>query len=107
MADVEWNDHELHELLLSEHGPVGRDLIRRAIRVHRHAVMLCPVDTGHLRSSLTWELGEIGSGGGEGVWGEGLYVDVGTNVEYAPYVEEGTRYMTARPFLRPSLHFAA
>ena len=28
---------------------------------------------------------------------------VGTNVEYAPYVEQGTSKMAAQPFLRPAL----
>ena len=31
---------------------------------------------------------------------EGVYI--GTNVEYAPYVEMGTSRMAARPFLRPA-----
>ena len=29
-------------------------------------------------------------------------VYIGTNVEYAPYVELGTRHSTAKPFLRPA-----
>ena len=28
---------------------------------------------------------------------------VGTNVEYAPYVEFGTRHMSAQPYLRPAV----
>ena len=28
---------------------------------------------------------------------------IGTNVEYAPYVEYGTRKMSPRPYLRPAL----
>jgi hypothetical protein len=100
MADIQWNDRELFELLASEHGAVGRDLTRRAIRVHSHAVSICPVDTGNLRSSITWQL----EGGGIE---EGISAIVGTNVEYAGYVEEGTRYMAARPYLKPSLRYAA
>jgi len=104
MADFVWNDAELYRLLSSPQGPVARDLIRRAIRVHSHAVSLCPVDTGNLRSSITWEIEhDEEEGGPEG----GVSAIVGTNVEYAPYVEYGTRYMTARPYLRPSLRFAA
>lgn len=47
----------------------------------------CPVDTGRLQGSITYEVN-----GTEGA--------VGTNVEYAPYVHDGTSKMSARPFLR-------
>ncbi len=49
------------------------------------------VDTGRLRGSISH------STDGE----EKAYV--GTNVEYAPYVEYGTIHMAARPFLRNSI----
>lgn len=60
----------------------------------------CPVGTpestgipgyqgGTLRDSITHE-----------VSGDSVYI--GTNVEYAPYVELGTRYMDPRPYLRPA-----
>ena len=47
----------------------------------------CPVDTGRLQGSIQHEVK-----GKEGI--------VGTNVEYAPYVHEGTSRMPGRPFLR-------
>lgn len=49
------------------------------------------VRTGNLRNSITYAF-EIG--------GKGKTVIVGTPVEYAPYVEYGTRKMVARPFLK-------
>lgn len=49
----------------------------------------CPVDTGRLQNSITHEV-------------EGDAVFIGTNVEYAPYVELGTSRMAARPFLAPA-----
>lgn len=52
------------------------------------------VDTGRLRSSYTWRTGEDF---------RGVYVEVGTNVVYAPWLEFGTRYMQARPHLRPAI----
>lgn len=65
-----------------------------ALKVVNMAKVLCPVDTGRLRDSITWELGLT----------MGLpTARVGTNVEYAPFVELGTRYMAAQPFLRPAL----
>lgn len=55
-----------------------------------YAKAACPVDTGRLRNSITHE----------------QYSDdtevIGTNVEYAPYVELGTSKMGAKPFLRPA-----
>jgi HK97 gp10 family phage protein len=51
----------------------------------------CPVDTGRLRDSLEHEV-------------DGDTLRVGTNVEYAAYVEEGTRHMAAEPYLRPALY---
>lgn len=45
------------------------------------------VDTGRLRGSISHAIDD-----------EAAYI--GTNVEYAPYVELGTYKMAARPFLR-------
>lgn len=99
-----WDEAGLYALLESPSGGVARDLMRRAIRVHRRAVTLCPVGTpestgipgyvgGTLRSSLTWQMDT----------GGGLSARVGTNVYYGPFVELGTRYMRAQPYLRPAL----
>lgn len=49
------------------------------------------VDTGRLRNSITYA-----------VKADEKAVYIGTNVEYAPYVELGTRKMRARPFLKPA-----
>ena len=56
-----------------------------------YAKRLCPVDTGRLRNSITHAL----DSGGRAVY-------VGTNVEYAPYVELGTARQKAQPYLRPA-----
>lgn len=54
------------------------------------ATLLSPVDTGNLRQSLTYKvmLNEV---------------QIGTNVEYAPYIELGTVKMNAQPFLEPAV----
>lgn len=52
------------------------------------AKRICPVDTGRLRNSITHAL-----------MGEDS-VAIGTNVEYAPYVHEGTSRRKGVPFLR-------
>ena len=56
-----------------------------------YAVDECPVGTGNLQNSITHEPEN-----------ERTMV-VGTNVEYAPFVELGTRKMRAQPYLRPAL----
>lgn len=87
----------LTRLLESEPGPVGKELTRRTIKVDRSAKDRCPVDTGRLRSSITWRLGRDS---------QGLLGIVGTNVEYAMYQEFGTVRTPAQPFLRPALQAA-
>ncbi len=59
-----------------------------------YAKGLCPVDTGRLRNSITHD---CDSHSGQNT------VSVGTNVEYAVYVEMGTRRMVARPYIQPSI----
>lgn len=53
------------------------------------------VDTGRLRASYTWRTG---------VDARGAFVEIGTNVLYAPFLEFGTRRMAARPHLRPAVN---
>lgn len=96
MGYVEVDQAALAELFSSPSGEIAKDLQRRALQVDRAAKRLCPVDTGRLRSSITNELGNDG----------GLVAVIGTNVEYAPYVELGTRSAPAQPFLLPALEAA-
>jgi len=91
---VEINGDALRELFESPSGEVAKDLQRRALQVDRAAKRNCPVDTGRLRSSITNEMGTDA---------QGLVATIGTNVEYAPYVELGTSKMAAQPFLLPAL----
>lgn len=83
-----WNDSQLHELLASEHGAVARDLLRRALNVETQAKLNATgqnggprVQTGRLRASIHSQLGQDS---------QGLVARIGSNVEYARYVEEGT-----------------
>ncbi len=55
-----------------------------------YAKKRCPVDTGNLRNSITHQQRDKGT------------EVIGSNVEYAPYVELGTRKMRPRAFLRPA-----
>lgn len=56
-----------------------------------YAAHLCPVDTGNLRASITHEVDATEK-----------VAYIGTNVEYAPYVELGTSRQKAQPYLRPA-----
>jgi HK97 gp10 family phage protein len=62
------------------------------------ARLYAPVDTGRLRSSIQVTRGRDATG---------PFLDIGTNVSYAAFVEFGTRYMAAQPYLRPALAVAA
>ena len=59
--------------------------------IERDAKKKCPVDTGRLRGSVTTNIISTYSG------------EVGTNVEYAEYVEYGTRYQSAQPYFEPAV----
>lgn len=56
-----------------------------------YAKKKCPVDTGRLRNSITHTVDSTA-----------LEAFIGSNVEYAPHVELGTRHQDAQPFLRPA-----
>ena len=58
-----------------------------------YAKRLCPVDTGRLRNSITHTTRSE----------PGPVAYVGTNVEYAPYVELGTKRTKAQPYLKPAI----
>lgn len=79
------------ELVLSEKDEaVIRALTTIGMLAEGYAKKACPVDTGRLRNSISWA-----------VLDDSVYI--GTNVEYAPYVELGTSRMEARPYLRPAV----
>ncbi len=83
-------------LLRTTNGDVGTRLQRIGVRVQNTAKVMCPVDTGRLRSSIqTTNVRRSGN--------HELSVRVGSAVNYARYVELGTRRMRARPYLRPAL----
>lgn len=84
----------IRNLVAGPNGPVAKDLARRAIRVESRAKTLCPVDTGRLRSSIRWQIVRRPAG---------LVAIIGSDVQYAGLVHNGTRYMRARPFLVDAL----
>lgn len=70
---------------------IGAALEEIGLLAENYAAKKCPVDTGNLRASITHAV----DAGDNAVY-------IGTNVEYAPYVELGTSHQKAQPFLRPA-----
>lgn len=64
------------------------------LMIESTAKTIVPVDTGRLRSSIASEVRQIGPV---------IKGFIGSNLHYAPYVEMGTRYMSAQPYLRPAV----
>jgi HK97 gp10 family phage protein len=110
-------ESHLDEAIKLKDEALSRALWKIGATVERYAKELCPVDTGRLRNSIAFDVRE-----------EEEAVYVGTNVEYAPYIELGTgkfaegggratpwRYqddkgnwhttigMKPRPYLRPAV----
>ncbi len=67
-------------------GVVKRELADTASDIEEEAKANCPVDTGRLKSSIKADV-------------QGLEANIGTDVEYAHFVHDGTYKMAARPFL--------
>ena len=59
----------------------------------------CPVDTGRLRRGIETDI-DTGEASSDVI---GVLYD---DVDYAPFVEFGTRHMRAQPFLRPGMAMA-
>lgn len=109
----QFNENGLRQLL---EGPVLHDLVLRAIRVEAAAKLNASqppregpntgsqpghgpaARSGRLRGSIRWHI--------PGADALGSFVDIGSNVVYAPFVELGTSRMAARPYLRPALEAA-
>lgn len=88
MADFEVEDHT-EEVLDGIEQAKARALEKIGLAAEGYAKRLCPVDTGNLRNSITHDTDD-----------EAAYI--GTNVEYAVYVEMGTVNTPAQPYLKPA-----
>lgn len=92
MAYLVLDSSALKTLLSGPSGPVARDIMVRTNRVLNKARTLCPVDEGRLRSSLASEMR---------VEGDNVIGRVGTNVEYALWVHEGTGIYAGKGYITP------
>lgn len=69
---------------------IARALEAVGAAAETYAKELCPVDTGHLRDSITHSVDDN-------------TVYLGSDVEYAPYVEFGTYKQKPQPFMGPAM----
>jgi phage gpG-like protein len=109
MADFGIKKDNTKEILKATDEAIYNALYIIGAKAADYAAGLAPVDTGRLKNSLTHEVAM-----------DEKAVYVGTNVEYAPYVEFGHRqevgryvpaigkrlvkaYVPAKPFLKPAI----
>ena len=83
-------DSNVDEVLSALSSSTARALEACGLYMESYAKSICPVDTGNLRNSITHASDETRA-------------IVGTNVEYAPFVELGTKVQKAKPFLTPAV----
>lgn len=83
-------------LVSDPNGPIGIKLRSQATRVRDTAKKLCPVRSGYLQSSIV-------ATSGAKINRRVVTWRVGTNVRYARFVHNGTRYMKGTPFLTQAL----
>ncbi len=69
---------------------VHRQLVSWASDVKASAKRIVPVRTGHLRNSIYSKI-------------DGWVAQIGAEATYAYFVEFGTRFMQARPYLYPAI----
>lgn len=74
------------------------DAVKRVVKMNgaelqAKAQRNAPVDTGTLKRSISLEFRD-----------GGLTAESEATAEYAPYVEWGTRFMNAQPFMRPAYY---
>lgn len=105
--------NNIDEIIKEKNAAVRKAMIECGADMERYATEACPVKTGRLKNSITFATVNFHSKGGgspataedkalRGKPEEGA-VYVGTNVEYAPYVELGSSKRRKKPFLKPAV----
>ena len=89
MSDTTFNNNA-NEVLEEFHEQIDVALETIGLVAEGYAKRLCPVDTGRLRNSIS-----------HAVDNNAAYI--GTNVDYAVYVEMGTVKTRAQPYLKPAI----
>lgn len=86
---IKWSENAPKELT----NEVKQIVTKTAYQIEATAKRLTPVDTGHLRRSITTDIQDNG---------DSIVAEVGTNVEYALHIEHGTSKQNPKPFLNPA-----
>ena len=84
MSEINLNIQKVVDQLLPSAIKIGLEAVGQLVENESKAI--CPVDDGTLRASITHQVEEN-------------TVYIGSNVEYASYVHEGTRFLEGRPFI--------
>lgn len=97
MAGIQVMGKEELAEFLAKHRKVVIEGSKKAVRLYgsklqQMSMQKAPVDTGTLKRSIRLDIAD-----------QGLSAVVYPTVHYAMYVEYGTRFMNAQPFLKPSL----
>lgn len=97
MAGIEILGKEELAEFLNKHSKTVLEGSKKAVKkygslLQTYTKYAAPVDTGTLMRSIKLDIAD-----------EGLSAVVYPTAHYAMYVEYGTRYMNAQPFLKPSL----
>lgn len=72
-------------------GKVSKVVQKHGAAMHKAALRNVPVDTGHLKRSITLEVSS-------------MTAKVQEHTEYGKWVETGTRKMAAQPYMKPALN---
>ena len=95
---IEFDDHEVRALerRLASAGSQAERSVRRVVAKTGHdtvagAQRIVPVDTGHLKSTISVDIDA-----------DGLGFEAGPHASYGHYVEFGTSRMAPQPYLLPA-----
>ena len=83
----------LTKLSMMANSMVGKVVKANASELQKNEMRTVPVDTGFLKRSITLTIEE-----------DGLTAVVEPTATYATFVEFGTRFMAAQPYVRPNYY---
>ena len=87
---LEIRENNTEQVAAALNSAIAKALTKIGQQAEGNAKLICPTDTGRLKNSITNQIDMQENA-----------VYIGTNVEYAPYVELGTRRQDPHPYLRP------